>query len=104
MSEQEDFHNQLEAIFPGLNLYYRPPTNLLLEYPCIVYDVKNFNASRANNAVYVNGTTFRATVMSVLPGYEDTRNMLQLAHSEHINSFISDGIVHEVFDISLRNV
>ena len=102
-------HSQLESIFPGLPLYYRPPGNLKLNRPCIVYEPKAAEPSYSNNETYVVGTRFQVTVLSDLPGYGNTRKIFGLLNTAGVvisgnQSYVSSNIVHDVFTVSVNSI
>lgn len=95
-------HSRIQSIFPTLKLYFRPPSKLLLEYPCVVYDVIEMPTTRANNGLYSVGTTFSVTLMSKIPGIKGIHDMLQVPHARHTRSFVSSDIVHDIFTIEVK--
>lgn len=99
-------HSQLETTFPSLALYYRPPGNLKLNRPCIVYEPKASEPSYSNNVVYVVGTRFQITILSDLPGYEGKRNMFGISGIviRSNRTYISANIVHDVFTVSVNSI
>lgn len=102
-------HSLLETAFPDLNLYYRPPGNLKLDRPCVVYEPKGSEPSYSNNDAYVVGTRFQVTVLSDLPGYGNTRNIFGLPNAGGIvissnNTYVSSNIVHDVFTVSINSI
>lgn len=101
-------HSLLETYFPGLALYYRPPGNLKLTRPCIVYEPKAPEPSYSNNETYVVGTRFQITVLSDLPGYDNTRNIFGLPNHGVVisssRSYVSSNIVHDVFTLSVNSI
>lgn len=101
-------HSLLETAFPGLDLYYRPPGNLKLDRPCIVYEPKKAEPSYSNNETYVVGTRFQVTFLSDLPGYGNTRNIFGLANQGVVisnnSTYVSANIVHDVFTVSVNSI
>lgn len=95
-------HNLLLELFPTLKLYFRPPSKIILEYPCIVYDVKKLNANYAANKPYNKGTTYQLTVMTNLPGFADAKKVLDIPNSTHTTSYIVSDIVHDIFDVTIN--
>ena len=99
-------HSQLEEAFPDLGLYYRPPGNLKLVRPCIVYEPKASEPSYSNNNPYVVGTRFQITILSNLPGYADKRHMFGISGVvvSGNQSYVSSNIVHDVFTVSVNSI
>jgi hypothetical protein len=102
-------HSLLETTFPGLDLYYRPPGNLKLNRPCVVYEPKAIEPSFSNNSTYVVGIRFQITVLSNLPGYTNIRNIFALSNTAGIvisgnRSYVSSNIVHDIFIVSVNSI
>ena len=99
-------HSQLESTFPGIGLYYRPPGNLFMERPCIIYEPKGFEPSFANNEAYVIGTRFQITLLSDLPGYTNVRNIFGMSGVIVNNSsmFVNEDVVHDVYTVSVNTI
>ena len=101
-------HSLLEAAYPDLGLYYRPPGNLQIDRPCIIYEPKALEPSYSNNSPYVVGTRFQVTILSDLPGY-GTRGMFGLPNQGGVfimgnTSYVSSDIVHDVFTLSVNSI
>lgn len=101
-------HALLQEAFPDVTIYYRPPGNMLLKYPCIVYDKKALEPSFANMTTYVIGTRYQLSFLSELPGYFDAQLMYAL-HGPSVvitgnDSYETDDIVHDVFTISVNSL
>ena len=99
-------HSQLETTFPDVGLYYRPPGNLFMERPCIIYEPKEFEPSFANSKAYVIGIRFQITLLSDLPGYTGIRKIFGMPGVVVNNSrtFVSDDVVHDVCTVSINSI
>ncbi|RLC97494.1 MAG: hypothetical protein DRI46_12935 [Chloroflexi bacterium] len=96
----------LETTFTGLGVYYRPPGDLILTRPCIIYEAKSSELSFANNLPYVVGIAFQATILSDLPGYADKKRIFSMSGVVVNNnrSYVSNDIVHDVFTLSVNTI
>ena len=62
MSSRIDFHNALKEITP--NVYFQPPENIKIKYPCFVYsqtipdvikaDSKNYIVTKCYDVTYID--------------------------------------------------
>lgn len=96
----------LESTFPDLTVYYRPPGNIILERPCVIYEPKAYDPSYANNTAFVIGTRFQVTFLSDLPGYpqkESIMTMPEVSVSSN-SSYVSEDIVHDVFTVLVHTI
>ena len=60
-----DLHEILKAICP--NVYYQPPSNIALTYPCIVYRNNGESGLYANNITYLKQPIYVLTVIDRNP-------------------------------------
>lgn len=101
------FHTAVQSLFDDVKLYFRPPGNLILQYPCIVYQPQSSEPSYALNKPYVIGETYQAILMSVLPGYSEKRKFYDLPESMIVTSntsYVVDDLVHDVFTITVNAI
>lgn len=96
----------LEATFIGVGIYYRPPGDLILTRPCIVYEDKSSELSFANNLPYVVGTAFQTTFLSDLPGYPNKKLIFSMPGIivNNNRSHVTNDIVHDVFTLSVNTI
>ena len=101
-------HGLLQSAFPNTSIYYRPPGNILLEYPCIIYEKKAHEPAFANSYPYAIGVRYQVTLLSKLPGNSNTQVIFGLANQGVIvidsDSYESDDVVHDVFTISVNSL
>lgn len=100
--ERLELHQMLSDLFPEYMIYFRPSSKLILQYPCVVYDVSGYKASTANNKTYTKATRFQIKVLSIVPGVKNANKLLDL-NARHITSYITEDIVNDIFELSLRS-
>ena len=56
---------ELQARFEQFtpNVYYQPPRNVTLKYPCIIYQRQPSIGSHANNSSYITSLPYQITVI-----------------------------------------
>lgn len=98
----------LETLHPGLPVYYRPPGNMILSRPCVVYEPKEYQPAYANSEVYIFGISYQVTILSSLPGYAGSRNLLNTRTAgisvRNHQSFVHEDIVNDVFQVSVNSI
>jgi hypothetical protein len=52
MASRESLQEELIALLGSSNVYYDPPENLQMEYPCFIYTISQGNERYADNKVY----------------------------------------------------
>lgn len=60
-------HQVLVALLGSEHVYFQPPENVLMEYPCIRYRLDDDNVKHANNALYLRKKRYQATYIDRAP-------------------------------------
>jgi hypothetical protein len=99
MNSRDELHEVLEVLLGSTNVYYSPPPNILMQYPCIVYQRSRISAKFADNQPYSQKTRYKLTVIdknpdSVIPG-----RISLLPMCTHDTNFVTSNLVHDVFSI-----
>lgn len=81
------------------NVYYQPPANLRMKYPCICYELDKIRNRDADNGVYRQMVHYTVTVIDTKPDSEMTAAMSRLSKASHDRHFISDNLYHDVFSV-----
>lgn len=81
------------------NVYFQPPTNSKLVYPCIIYKRDDESAKYAGNNLYNLLKRYQVTVIdrnpdSALP--DSVRNLPLCSFDRH---FTADNLNHDVFNL-----
>lgn len=98
MARRLELQDILEAIKP--NVYFQPPDNLALQYPCIVYgrDLGAYKAF-ADNSGYRLVPRYQVTLISRDPDDPAFDQLGILPKCAHVRSFVTDGLNHDVFEL-----
>lgn len=89
-----------EIMGPNHKVYYQPPENLKLSYPCIVYERSNGLSQFADDIPYKTSKRYAVTLMCKTADndlYVD--KLMELPMCTFDREFKSEGIVHSVFNI-----
>lgn len=65
MGSRIALHNELLKFIP--NVYFQPPSNIKMVYPCIVYNKTGKNRHFADNVVYLSQQGYRLMVIESDP-------------------------------------
>ena len=99
MSKRLELHNKLVALFGNNHVYYQPPENLKMEYPCIRYYKSDIISRHADNINYVNKTSYEIVVIDKHPDNAVIEKILELPLSSYDRHYISDNLNHDVIRI-----
>lgn len=95
MAQRLDLHQLLEDITP--NVYFQPPTNIQMEYPCIVYQRDFLDTKFADNSPYSRTKRYMITVIDINPDSEIPDQVAALPLSTFNRFYTADGLNHDVY-------
>lgn len=81
------------------NVYYQPPTNLQMRYPCICYERSKIQNIAADGRVYLQHVFYQLTVIDQRPDSKITKALMQLPKCRFDRSFRADNLYHDVITI-----
>lgn len=94
---------KLNTIFKDLlgsnNVYFQPPPNVDLEYPCIIYERDNASAKKADNITYNYMQRYKVTYIDEDPDSDMIEKLDNLPFSSFNRHFSTSGLNHDVFQI-----
>lgn len=70
MASRDNLQLELETLLGSENVYFQPPENLKMKYPCIRYSLNNVDTVRANNTIYHFTNAYQVTVIDYEPDSE----------------------------------
>lgn len=91
-----ELHNELVKLLGSNNVYYRPPENLKMQYPCIRYKKEDILINHANNHPYRKTDRYQITVIDKKPDNEVIDKLLELPMSGFATHYESDNLNHDV--------
>ena len=100
MAPRLDFQDVLVTILGSPNVYFQPPPDIQMEYPCIVYERDDQETAYADNKTYMYMKKYQVTVIDPNPDspIPDTLET-SLPYCRFSRFFIADKLNHDVFDI-----
>ena len=67
MASRLKLHEELCEILGSKNVYFQPPENIKLNYPCIVYSKSRPDLKRANDSIYKYTNCYSIIYMDTNP-------------------------------------
>lgn len=89
------------------NVYFQPPDNVDLTYPCIIYTLNRVNSTYADNIAYKTRREYNILYITKNPEpiYELTgEGMIEtflhtFDHIKHTNHYTKDNLYHDAFNL-----
>lgn len=89
-----------ELMGENVKVWYQPPENLKLKYPCIIFGISNALIDYADNNPYQIHKRYTVTLMTkTADNHEMLDKLLNLPLCTFDREFINDDIVHDVFTL-----
>lgn len=94
---------ELQALLVDLlgleNVYFQPPANKQMAYPCIVYQRNYAVTEFADNAPYKNKKRYQVTIIDQDPDNETVDKLAALPLCTYDRFFTVDNLNHDVFNL-----
>jgi hypothetical protein len=92
-----ELQDLLEAITP--KVYFQPPPNVKLEYPCIIYERDYAQTEFADNAPYRRTKRYIVTVVTKDPDSDIPDKVARLRMCLFNRFYTADNLNHDVFNL-----
>lgn len=99
MGRRIDLQRALEEILGSKNVYFQPPSNVQLNYPCIVYNLSNIRPKFADNLPYTLTDRYTVTYIDRNPDSDVIRKIASRPKTVMDRTLRIDGLNHTYFSI-----
>lgn len=97
MAPRPQLHQLLETFTQ--HVYFQPPTNVKLEYPCIIYKRDFADTKFADDITYDRTIRYAITVIDQDPDSEIPSKVAALQMSLFNRFYTVDNLNHDVFNV-----
>ena len=94
-----ELNSILKEILGSDNVYYQPPENLKLKFPCIIYELEGKDVKFADNGKYMSKRKYSVTIVDKNPDTEIPERLEQLPLTRFNRRYVADNIYHSVYSI-----
>lgn len=94
-----DLQELLEDTLGSTNVYFQPPNNLTLRYPCIIYLVEGEDVQHANDQIYRDHLRYQVTLITREPDDPIFHRIRRLPFCSLTRTFTSDDLNHANFTL-----
>lgn len=93
--------SQLQSLLEELteHVYFQPPTNIKMKYPCIKYERDSGSSEFANNVAYRFEQRYAVTVIDRDPDSTLPKKLTELPLCTFDRFYTADGLNHDVFNL-----
>lgn len=99
MAPRPQLQSLLEEILGSRNVYFQPPTNVQIQYPCIVYKRQDLDSKFADNALYQGTFQYEVTVIDRNPDSDILAKIAALPMCRYDRFFTAENLNHDVFNL-----
>lgn len=99
MAPRLQLQSDLEAILGTRNVYFQPPPNFKMQYPCIVYSRDYGLAEYADNTPYSYMQRYQVTYIDRNPDSSVLNKLVFFPMSKYKTFFTKDDLNHDIFTI-----
>lgn len=99
MAQRSELQALLIEILGSKNVYFQPPANVSMRYPCIIYRRDGIGSRYADNKPYSHKTRYQVTVVDADPDSEIPDKVFSLPLCSHDRSYTADNLNHDVFNL-----
>ena len=99
MGQRVELQALLETVLGSPYVYFQPPSNVQMQYPCIVYHRDSAEIKFANNNPYRYTKRYTVTVIDRNPDSIFPDKLAELPMCTYIRFFPADSLNHDVFNL-----
>ena len=99
MDRRLELQTILENILGSRNVYFQPPSNTKLSYPCIIYNRSNIESRYANNTKYNTRVRYSLMLIGRSPESELVEELLKLPYCSYDRFYTADTLNHDTFTL-----
>jgi hypothetical protein len=98
-SRRSELQKLLEDALGSRNVYFQPPSVIMMRYPCIVYRRSGLSEKRADGRLYASRIMYQVTVIDPDPDSEIPGRIAQLPLSRFDRHYTADNLNHDVYNL-----
>jgi hypothetical protein len=99
LDRRKELNDILKDLLGSDNVYFQPPEDRTMQYPCIVYERDNASLKPADNFPYSVTQRYQVTLIDRDPDSDVVDKLLTLPLCAFNRHFATSGLNHDVFVI-----
>jgi hypothetical protein len=97
MARRLELQELLEDLLGSSNVYFQPPPNVQMAYPCVVYHLDNISSQHAGDRPYVQDDRYQLTIIHEDPDNDIREKVAALPRCLFLRFFTANKLNHYVF-------
>jgi hypothetical protein len=97
MAPRLRLHERLIALVE--HVYFQPPSNVQIQFPCILYERDDSYSRYAGNRPYIHAKRYQVTVVDRNPDSPLPDQVESFPYCQFAQAFVADELYHWVFNI-----
>lgn len=94
-----ELQDLLVTLLGSNNVYFQPPSNIKMKYPCIIYKRDDKDTRFSNNKPYKQKIRYLVTVVDPDPDNVIHEKVAELPLSSYVRYYIADNLNHDVYNL-----
>lgn len=99
MAPRLELQQLLRDLLGSDNVYFQPPPNIQMQYPCIIYRRINHSIQYADNAPYKNKKRYQITIVDSNPDSIIPDKIAALPMCLFDRYFATDNLNHDIYNV-----
>lgn len=99
MGTRLELNEVLTGILGSRNVYFQPPENIKIKYPCIVYERMSNSVNYANDAIYKNIRQYKLTLIDQSPDSKFDDEIMKLPYCKFSTMFVKNNLNHYIYNL-----
>lgn len=99
MAPRPELQTLLESLLGSDHVYFQPPPDLKMQYPCIRYQRDDIHMVYANNSPYKHKKRYQVTAIDTDPDSDIHEKLMMLPLCSYDRSYPADNLNHDVFTL-----
>lgn len=96
---QPELNELFVSLLGSHNVYFEPPTNVVMKYPCILYESQAMTTMHAGNVPFAIQDHYRVIVIDQNPDSPYPRKIAGMQGARAARPYVSDNLHHFPFDL-----
>lgn len=97
MDRRLELHEVLCEALGSRNVYFQPPASVVMQYPCIRYNLHDIGNTHADNLVYLQNVAYQVIVIDRDPDSEISKRVSRIPGIRFNRSYYADNLNHFVY-------